>query len=95
MNARIRAREAAWQVSYHAILALLTVLAALRYLAVAAALLSHRAHTALAVHGEAVADTLGSHNYRDSTRPKPERYARMAYFLLSTPPVGHHAEENP
>lgn len=83
MNARIRAREAAWQVSYHVILALLTVLAAVRYLAVAAALLSHRAHTELAAHGEIVADTLGSHSYRGTTRPKPERYARLAYFLVT------------
>lgn len=90
----IRARRAAWWLSYRGHLALLIVLAAVRYLAVAVALLAHRAHTELAAHGEVVADTLGSHAYRDTTRPKPERYARMAYFLLPAPPAEHHTEED-
>lgn len=79
---RIRARRTWWRISYRGHLSLLTVLAVVRYLAVAVALLAHRAHTALAAHGQVAADTLGAHDYRDTVRHRPERYARMAYFLL-------------
>ena len=81
-TAVIRARHVWWRVSYRGHLVALTVLAAVRYLAVAVALLAHRAHGEVAAHGEVVADTLGARGYRDTTQPRPERYARLAYFLL-------------
>jgi hypothetical protein len=77
----IRARRAWWHASYHGHLALLTALAVVRYLAVGVALLAHRAHGEVAAHGQVVADTTGNHHYH-ATRPRPERYTRMAYFLL-------------
>ena len=45
-------------------------------------MLAHRAHTALAAHGQVVADTLGATGYSDRVKPNGDRYARVAYFLL-------------
>jgi hypothetical protein len=79
---RIRARDLWWRLLYRLHLLALSLLAGLRYLLVGGALLAHRAHTELARHGQVVADTLSAHGYRDATRPRPERYARMASFLI-------------
>lgn len=54
----ILARRTWWSCSYRAHLAALVVLDTLRYLLTAATLLTHRAHTAVAEHGETVAHVL-------------------------------------
>ena len=83
----ISARLYWWHVSYAGHLALLTLLAAARYVFFGLAVLAHRGHTGVAAHGQVVADTLGATSYADRTRPRSERYARMAYFLLN--PTDH------
>ena len=78
----IRLRRAGWAVSYHGHLLLLSLLAVARWSLFGLAVLAHRAHTALAAHGQVVADTLGATGYSDRVKPNGDRYARVAYFLL-------------
>lgn len=83
MNGRIRAQRAGWRVSYRAHLVSLAVLDGLRYLLTAATLLTHRAHTAVAAHGQVVADVLDEgRTWHDHTDLDRARYIRLVDQLL-------------
>lgn len=80
---RWRTRDLWWQAQYLLIVVSLWILNAVRYLAVAVAMLAHRAHGALAAYGEVTAETLGAHDdYTTSTEPHPDRYQRLAEVVL-------------
>jgi hypothetical protein len=74
-----------WRISYHGHLVLLTLLALARFVFFGLAVLAHRWHTGVAAHGQVVADTLNATSYGDRVRPRSDRYARLAYFLLHPP----------
>lgn len=74
-----------WHASYRGHLLLLALLALARFMFFGLAVLAHRMHTGVAAHGQVVADTLGASSYGDRVRPRSERYARLAFFLLHPP----------
>lgn len=78
-------RSCWWQVSYYGHLVLLTLLALARFVFFGLAVLAHRWHTSVAAHGQVVADTLNATSYGDRIRPRSDRYARLAHFLLNPP----------
>ncbi|GHH57668.1 hypothetical protein GCM10017774_77580 [Lentzea cavernae] len=84
-------RHSWWHVSYYGHLLLLALLAAARFVFFGLAVLAHRMHTDVAAHGQVVADTLSATSYTDRVRPRSDRYARMAYFLLH-PRTTEHKE---
>lgn len=79
---RLHLRTASWHVSYRGHLLLLAVLDILRYVLTALTLAVHRAHTAVAEHGETVADVLDATHYQEATALDRERYARLVRNLL-------------
>lgn len=85
----IRIRNGWWHVSYCGHLLLLALLALARFVFFGLAVLAHRLHTDVAAHGQVVADTLSAASYTDRVKPRSERYARMAFFLLNPSTTDH------
>lgn len=79
-------RRCWWRASYHGHLSLLSLLALLRWVFFGLAVLAHRGHTGLAAHGQVVADVLGETDFAARTKPRSDRYTRVAYFLLPDTP---------
>lgn len=83
MNWRIRIRRTGWRVSYRTRLVLLVLLDALRWLLTAATLLTHRAHTAVADNGHAVAELLDEGRaWNERSEFDRARYLRLVDQLL-------------